>query len=333
MEEKMLRRNSLLSSIIISLFVMGILSGSICFAASSGWQPKKRIEWAVHCSPGCGNDIVARGMTKALRASNLAPVPIQVINHAGGGGEVQRAWLNEHKGNHYILSSFSPSWLSVPLKTGSGNTWDRYTPIANLLVDYNVIVVSGDSPYKNLKDYLQAAKEKPGKVTLAGTIYGGNELYVKYLLERTSGAKIKFMAMGDQVVPQVLGGHIDAMSANPAEVMHLKEPGKVRFIAVLSDERVDTFPNVPTAKEQGYDVELYSFRAVTAPGDIPNEVSQYYSQLLKKGTETKEWKDFVKNMGTSEKFMERGEFKSYVSKQAEELHQFMEEYDLIKKKK
>ena len=156
-------------------------------------------------------------------------------------------------------------------------------------------------------------------------------------LAKAGGVKMKFLAVGaTQVIPQVLGGHMDAMSANPTEVLQLYEAKKLRIIAVLSEERMASFPEIPTAKEQGYDVVLYSFRGVTAAGKISEAEADYLEKVFEKGCQTAQWKEFVKKNGSELKFMPRKEYVKYLQRESVKYEEMLKEagmYKTGKKKK
>lgn len=308
-----------------------ILSTGLFTASLVAAFPTTHIRYVNHNSPGSGTDRVARMTAKIIEEHKLSPVSMTVENKPGGSGEIARSYVAQHAGDAHYLMTIQPTSISVPMQRASKFTWDYFTPICNLLVDSNVIVVRYESPYKTIKDLMEKAKKEPNTISFAGNSMGGIEYFAKYLLDKTSGAKTKFLAVEPTAqIPGILGGHMDVMSANPDEVDQLVKAKKLRILALLSEERNTLYPDVPTAREQGYDVVLYSFRGVTAAGNISEAEAAYHEKVFEKAVQTDQFKKYATAIGAELKYMPRKQFVKYLKDESVKYEEILKEAGLYK---
>src|SRR5688572_27676191 len=158
-------------------------------AAAQSFKPTKPIEIVVHNGPGSGPDIFGRTVAQAIEQEKLAPVRFQVSNKVGGGGVTAANYMVERKGDAHVLGAFTSVWMTNPLVQQAASTKVvDMTPISRLVVEPAVIVVRADSPFKTLRDVMNAAKAG-GKIRQAGGSPLARDALVRQLLMAESGGK------------------------------------------------------------------------------------------------------------------------------------------------
>ena len=267
--------------------------------AQAQWKPTKTLEVIVHTAPGGGNDLLARAVAQMLEKEKLLPVRMQVINKPGGNGAVAAAALSEKKGESNVLGFITSVWIANPLTTSEAKvTLHDLTPVANVLREPAVFAVRTDSPYKTLKDFIDAAKAKPGELKQSGGSVTSRDNIIRQTLQSSTGAKWAFVSFqgGGERLAALLGGHVDMMVIEPQEAGEQIRAGKLRVLAQIADKPLASYPNVPTLKQAGFDVVATpQIRAVVAPPGIPKEALAYYEDLFLKLSKTASWKKYVED--------------------------------------
>ena len=286
-------------------FTQAFLVLAVAALASAGglaqaqWKPTKPIEVIVHTGPGGGNDLLARAVAQMLEKEKLLPVRMQVLNKTGGNGVVAANALVEKKGDAHTLGFVSTVWIANPITTSEAKVTLRdLTPVARLLLEPAVFAVRADSPYKTLKDFIEAAKAKPGELKQSGGSVTSRDNIIRQTLQASTGAKWAFVSFqgGGERLAALLGGHVDMMVIEPQEAGEQVRAGKLRVLAQIADQPMAAYPNVPTLKQAGYDVQsLPQIRAVVAPPELPKDALAYYEDLFAKLRQTASWKKYVED--------------------------------------
>ena len=276
-----------------------VLAAAFTLAAgqAGAYQPARTVEVVVHTGPGGGSDLLARAVATMIEKEKLLPVRMQVVNKTGGGGAVAAAYLAEKKGDQNTIGFFTGVWLTNPLTTEKAKVTLRdLTPIARLVLEPALIAVKADSPYKTLKDFIEAAKQKPGELKQSGGSITSRDNVVRQLLQKETGARWAFISFpgGGERLAALLGGHVQMMVIEPEEAGEHIRAGTLRVLAQVNDTRLPAFPNVPTVKEAGFDVPVVpQVRGVVAPPGIPAENVAYWEDVFRKLTRTASWKQFL----------------------------------------
>lgn len=267
--------------------------------AQAQWKPTKTVEVIVHTGPGGGNDLLGRAVAQMLEKEKLLPVRMQVVNKTGGNGAVAAAAIAEKKGDPHTLGLITSVWIANPLTTSEAKvTLHDLTPVARLLLEPAVFAVRADSPYKTLKDFIDAAKAKPGELKQSGGSVTSRDNIIRQTLQQHTGAKWAFVSFqgGGERLAALLGGHVDMMVIEPQEAGEQIRAGKLRVLAQIAEKPLSGYPNVPTLKQAGYDVVATpQIRAVVAPPAFPKEALVYWEDLFAKLQQTPSWKKYVED--------------------------------------
>lgn len=267
------------------------------FAWGQEFKPSRQIEAVVHTGPGGGSDIFARAIAEMLQKEKLINQRMQVVNKSGGGSAVAMSYLAEKKGETHSIGFFTGVWITNPLTTAEATvTVKDLTPIARLVLEPAVVAVKADSPYKDMKDFIEAAKKSPNQLRQSGGSVTGRDNLMRLLIQKATGAQWTYISFpsGGERLANLLGGHVHMMVIEPQEAGEQIRAGNLRVIAALTEKRLPSLPNVPTIKEQGIDVTIIpQARGVVAPPATPKEVVQYWEVVFDRFSKSASWKQYV----------------------------------------
>jgi putative tricarboxylic transport membrane protein len=253
--------------------------------------PERGLMLIVPYGAGGGTDVTAR-----LLARDLEPAlgkPVTVENRAGGGGWIGWGALAAAKPDGYTLGYLNvPSMYAgyLDVKVGRKETLDSFTPLMNHVIDYNVWAVKADSPYKSVKDVVDAAKKAPDAISITAYGAGSDDHLAILSMQVETGTKyaiIHHRSTADARA-QALGGHVDVLGANVSEVAEEIRAGQLRLLGVMSPQRSRFLPDAPTFKEQGFNQVWSVSRGIAAPAGLPKDVESKLTAALEKTLSSKE---------------------------------------------
>jgi putative tricarboxylic transport membrane protein len=276
---------------------------------AQSWKPDHNVEFLSPSGPGGGSDRVVRAVDLVIRNNKLIDVTTAVINKPGAGGDIAWKWLNENGDGGHHLSLMTGNLLTNHITGRSTLNYSDLTCVAQLFSEASGVAVRADSPIKNGKDLLERLKKDPSSVSVAvGTAFGGSGHITIALATKSVGGdakKIKAVVFPafSQALSAVLGGHVDIVLNPHSSLIPQVTAGKIRAIAVSTPERVGgVLADVPSFKELGADVHVEAFRAIVGPKGMPAEQVAYWEAVMKKMSETSEWKKNVERSGWIAKF-------------------------------
>ena len=308
---------------LFALVLVFALIGSVAtLAAQATWKPTKTIELVAPANPGGGWDMLCRVVQKTLVDEKLVEKNVIVVNKPGGGGSVGWTYLKGKKGQGEYLAATSTLIMLNQLLGQSELTYKDFSPLAMLQAEWISVAVRTDSPYKNVKELMEAIKANPSSVPVGvGPTLGNNDHLVFLRLAKTFGINprdIKFIVYpgaGGEIIPALLGGHIKATVIGLAEVQEQHKAGKMRVLGISADKRIDAMPEIPTYKEQGLDVVFPHWRGIIgAPGMSAAQIA-YWDGVFAKMVETKTWKEQVGNLNWTTTYQNSAEHKQYLADQ------------------
>ena len=250
---------------------------------------------------GGGADQMARTIQGIVTKHGLMKQSMVVINKSGGAGGEGFLDIKASRGNpHKIVITLS-NLFTTPLATGIPFNWKDLTPVAMMALDEFVLWVNGETPYKSVKEYIDAVKKEPGKFKMGGTGSKQEDQIITVAIEKATGTKFTYIPFrgGGEVAVQLVGKHVDSTVNNPIEAVAQWRANSVRPLCVFDGKQLPyadkiaegkSWGDLPTCKSQGLDVEYLMLRGIfTVPGATKDQVD-YYVELLKKVRETPEWK-------------------------------------------
>ncbi len=204
----------------LPMIVAVLLSFTFNRAWSQEFKPSKQIETVVHTGPGGGSDLFARAIAELLQKEKLISQRMQVVNKSGGGSAVAMSYLAEKKGETHTIGFFTGVWVTNPLTTAEATvTMKDLTPIVRLVLEPAVIAVKADSPYKTMKDFIEAAKKSPNQLRQSGGSVTSRDNLMRMLIQKATGTQWTFISFpsGGERLSNLLGGHVQMMVIEPQE--------------------------------------------------------------------------------------------------------------------
>ncbi|NGM21586.1 tripartite tricarboxylate transporter substrate binding protein [Roseomonas stagni] len=286
--------------------------------AQPAWPAARPIEVIVGFAPGGGTDVMVRAMAQFL-ATELPGANFVVSNRPGAGGETAYVALQGARPDGYTLGTINtPGYLSLGVQRRVRYDRAQIRLIARLVDDPSAFVVHRDSPYRTLKDLVEAAKRRPGTISVGSSGIGTDDHLGLTLFEAASGTEFihaPFAGAGP-VRNAVLGRQIDVAGLNLGEIGMLgQENPMLRAIAGMGQQRWELMPDVPTFREEGFDVLMSSERGIGAPRGIPDEIAKRLEDAIAKVITTPEWAEKVRQLELAMAFLRGGEWEAQMPAQ------------------
>ncbi len=267
--------------------------------------------------PGGVSDTITRPLDAALEAVFRQPVVLE--NKAGAAGAVGAQFVATAKPDGYTLLTHIVSisgFAAVDKLFGRQPKFTNadFIPIARIVADPIVLIANKDLPYKTLKDLVADAKANPDKVIYSSSgLYGASHIPTAIFTKAAGDLKMRHLPTngGGPAVTAVLGGNVNFfMSPTSIALPHIRA-GKVNALAVSSAKRAKSLPDVPTFKEQGYDLEYYFWVGIFAPKGTPAPIITTLRDGLNKAAHSKQFLDTLDNLGQELAYMDQPEFTTF----------------------
>jgi putative tricarboxylic transport membrane protein len=269
--------------------------------AAVAWEPQKPVEFIIMAGTGGGADQIARLLQGLIEQKDLSPLPFIPINKPGGSGAEALRYLHDKAGDdHTVLVTLNSFYTTPIIQQGLGVNVLEFTPIGRMALDTFLLWVNVDQEeIDSLETYVDAAKAAGKDWKMGGTGSGQEDSIVTAMLEAEFGLDMTYIPFegGGTVAKNLVGNHIDSSVNNPAEQIEFWRAGNTKPLVQFTDARMDAFPDVPTAKELGHEVEYYMQRSINGPPGMPKEAQEWYSQLFKTLFESEEWQEYCQSEG------------------------------------
>jgi len=320
---KLTLRKSVALSVLLSLGTLGTTQAAECIAPAN---------------PGGGWDFTCRSIGKIMFDIGEVDKPIQVTNMAGAGGGLafNHVVAERNDDAELIIAASSATATRLAQNAYAGKVAADVRFVGAIGADPGVIVVAKDSPFENLGQLLDAIKADPGSVAFAGgsAVGGFDHLKPLMLLQRvgfTDITKVKYIGVdgGADAITQTVGGFTQAMTGDMSEIVGFLKAGEIRALAVLTEERVPGFDDIPTAKEQGVDVVAVNWRGLYVPKGVSDETFDMWAGRLQKVADSDEWKEQMMANGLAPFTKVGGDFQGYIDGVVEEVRQLSKDIGVI----
>ena len=303
--------------------LLGAFLAATVQAQEAQFPHKGAIEITVLFPAGSSADVTARlladGMSKQLGAKVL------VVNRPGAGGAIGYKYVASQKPDGYSVVWNSNS-VSTTYHSGMMPfDYRAFDAVARVLVESPVIAVRGDSKWKTLAELVSDAKSRPRQVTVGNSGIGSHTHISSVALFKAAGVEVVDVPFGAaQVVPSLLGAQVDAAVQLPAALSGYVKSGQVRLLAALTSARDPALPDVPTAREQGFDVSLEAWRGIAVPKGTPKPAIAALEGAIRKTAESPDFAQASERLGVRPAFMPAEEFGNLIAKEDAELARIMQ---------
>lgn len=274
--------------------------------AGKTFKPTQKIEWTVTSSPGGGSDIYTRLISDVATQKKFVDQPFVIANKTDGGGEIGRAavaGVKKGKQADHSLLTFNSGDL-MPMVKNTPNRLENFQPICIMAVDKQLLFKTPDSKFADFKAVLAALKSGQ-KVTIGGSKGDDMATYEKLIKEiKVTKEQCPFVTFNStgEAITAALGGHVDILLSKPAAASEYVEAKRLVPILALSTERytgnLASAPKLSEVDKAYKDVEVPVWRGLAGPKDMSPEAVAFWSDVMKKVSETEEWKNnyIKKNM-------------------------------------
>ena len=289
-------------------------------------------------NPGGGWDFTCRQIGKVMYDIKAIDKPMQVTNMAGAGGGLafNHVVAERNDDAELIVAASSATTTRLAQNAYAGMTADQVRWVGSIGADPGVIVVGAKSPFNSLGDLIDAVKADPGSVAFGGgsAVGGFDHLKALMVLQRagiddiTKAKYISFNA-GSDALTQTIGGFTQAMTGDMSEVVGFLKSGDIRVLAVLTEERVPGFEDIPTAKEQGIDVIAVNWRGLYIPKGVSDETFALWADRLRQVANSDEWKKIMADNGLAPFTKVGNDFQNYIDAIVAEVREMSQKLGVI----
>jgi len=252
-----------------------------------------------------------------------------VVNVPGAAGTIGLGQLYEMRGREDIMMATGGVMVGGVILNETQVTLEDVTLIAKVAEDYNVLVVPGDSPYDTLEEFVDAYRENPTGMAMAGGSLGGIDHLLAGMLAREAGVDPKLVnyivySGGGEVVSSLLSHTAVAGLSGYNEFRDQIESGNVKALAISAPERLDGV-DVPTFIESGYDVEMGNWRGYVAPPGISDEVRDELVAIVTEMRDSEQWQDTLQRNSWADSFLTGDEFTEFIRTESERTAEILKE--------
>jgi tripartite-type tricarboxylate transporter receptor subunit TctC len=274
--------------------------------------------------PGGVADLTGRPTAIALE--KVLKQPVVIANRPGAGGAVGNSLVANAKPDGYTLLMALSSISVIPeadrlFDRKPAYTLDQLAPLALISADPTVLVVHPSLPVKSLKELIALAKAKSGQMSYSTSgIYGALHMPMEMFLH---AANLKMRAVhtngGGPAITILLGGHVEMTVGGPAAIASHVKAGRLRPIVGWGAKRHEAFPQVPTFKELGYDIEYYIWAGMFAPKGTPEPVMKTVRDAVRKAVDDPDFKATMQKIDSPIQYLDAPEFAKYWANDAKRL--------------
>jgi tripartite-type tricarboxylate transporter receptor subunit TctC len=278
-----------------------LLSAAALLAAGAAHAayPEQPIRMMVAYGPGGGTDITARLIAPFIAKYLGNNASIVVVNRAGAGGAIGFSELGRAQPDGYTIGFINtPNVLTIPIERKANFHWQDFDLLGNVIDDPGNFSVHNDTPIRNLKELVAHAKANPGAVTYGTTGIGSDDHLAAMQFERAAGVKLMHIPFkgAAEVHQAVASKQIMIAAMNIGEALQYAKGGTpIRQLGQMAPQRTNLAPDVPTFKEQGFDIVMASLRGIAAPKGLPPAIREQLAGAIQKAAADPEFQARASN--------------------------------------
>ena len=299
-------------------------AGGLAAMAQERW-PARNITMIVPYPPGGQADFAGRPIAQALE--KVLGRSVIVDNRGGAGGAIgNAAAARAAPDGHTILIGLAVLAVLPEADRMFGRTpsyeVSQLAPVARILADPALLAVPASAPWKTAQEFIEDAKKRPGAISYGSSgVYGTTHIAMEMLVH---GAGIKLLHVPYRgvgpAVTGMLGGQIQAMASAPGSVKEHADAGTFRILANFGEERISSFPNVPTFKELGYpDVVYYNWAGLFVPKGVPEPIMKRLRDAMAQAMKDPDAVKIFVNGGSAPAYQDAPEFAKFFEADSKRL--------------
>ena len=287
------------------------------------------LEITVLFPAGSSADVTARMLADGM--SRQLGQRVLVVNRPGAGGAIGYKYVAAQKPDGYSLVWNSNS-ISTTFHSGQLNfDYRAFDAVARVLSESVVLAVRTDAPWRTLGDFVADAKAKPKAISVGHSGIGSHTHISLAALVNAGGVEVNEVPFAAaQVVPSLVGGHVNAVVQFPGALAAPLKQGQIRLLASLTQNRDPAWPDVPTARELGLEVVLDAWRGIAVPRGTPQPIISQIEGAIRATTSSPEFVAQSEKLGVRPAFLSAAEFSALVAREDAELSRLMQQIGLKK---
>lgn len=286
--------------------------------------PSRAMTMIVPFPPGGVADITGRPTAAAME--KILRHPVTITNRPGAGGAVGNAAVANAKPDGYTMLMALSSISVIPEADKLFNrkpaySLDQLFPVALISADPVILVVHPSLPVKTLKEVIALANKRPGELSFSSSgVYGALHMPMEMFLH-AANLKMRHVPTtgGGPAITQLLGGHVTMTAGGPAAISGHVKAGKMRTIVSWGAERHPNYPDVPTFKEQGYDIVYYIWAGLFVPAATPAAVTKVLRDAVRQAVADPDFKSQMAKLNSPINYLDAPEFAKYLEADAKRL--------------
>ncbi|SHN57636.1 tripartite tricarboxylate transporter substrate binding protein [Desulfovibrio litoralis] len=292
-----------------------LLLAGLCFASTALAYPDKDVKVIVPFAPGGGVDVTVRFLGE-VAPKYLNGKKLIVENMPGGGAVIGQTAGAKAKPDGYTVLAYTSSVVSNPLQKQTSYTHEDFTPVNMYCFDPEVLVVPAASPFKTLKEFIDASAKQ--EITMATPGHSTSHHLAAILLEKKFGSKFGYIHSdsASKQVTQLLGGHVESAMMAYGEVTSYVKDGSVRILGLMSDAQFIGAENIPRFSSVGFDLEWGAFRGLAVPKKTPAATVTILSDAFEKMAKDPVFVERMKESGFPIQVYNSKEFSTYLEEVA-----------------
>lgn len=307
------------------------LAWPLAEANAQAKYPHQTVTLVTHSSAGGGSDVFLRELARHLGPA--MGVNFVVENVSGGSGAKAMARMAKAPPDGSVFYATTPTYIQTTLLSKPEVGYTALEPVATVFLDPEVVYTRVESPHKTLAAVIEDAKKNPGKAKWGAANPASLERIALERLMRKTGVKAAVVSHegGGQLMINVLNGTLDIGIGEIQEIRAQLDAGKVRILATLTDKRLDQFPEVATAREQGIDLVVTKFRGLAGPKGIDPKAAAAIGDGIKAVLASPAYKKEYLKENLVVAFMPHAEAVEFTGGFAKEVEASLQEFGLLKK--
>ena len=304
-----------------SLFLVSLIAAGLSCkepGRSPANYPSRPLTYLVPWNPGGGTDTVSRALAAVLQEK--LGQSVNVVNRTGGGGVVGHLAIARAAPDGYTIGAMTGEITMMHWQGLTDLTVDDYTPIALLMNNPAAITVKADAPWNTVDELLDAIRQQPGALFASGTSKGGIWDLARIGFLRAAGLDESAMPWvplqgAAPSLQELIAGGVHVVTAALAETEALYRAGEVKVLAVMADERLEAYPEVPTLEELGIDWSIGGWVSVAGPADLPDAVYQRLSAAVAEAVQDSAYIAPLKQAGFNLTYLAGEDFDAFLREQ------------------
>ncbi len=304
------------------VFAVALFCSAVAFAQS---YPTRPLQLVVPFPPGGVADLTGRPLAHSLE--KFLKQPVIIVNRAAAAGAVGYATVANAAPDGYNLLMALSSISTIPEADKLFNRepvyqLSQFEPVALITADPTILVVRNDAPWKSVKDLVDDAKKRPGQIAFSSSgLYGTLHVATEMFAHAAGGLRFRHVPFtgAGPAITSLLGGHVDFLASGPAAVAGQIKAGRLRALAGWGAKRLAAYPDLPTFKELGYDIEFYIWAGMFATAGTPQPVLKVLRDATRKAVEDPDFKTTMTKLDTPINYLDTPEFKKFFEADAKRL--------------